>query len=135
VSSAAAATIVVTTNQDTADPPFNTGGPCGAGTISSLPGADGKVSLREAISAANNTPGVKTITFAPSLNGATIVVSGQLNLCGGHTTLNGDVNGDETPDVTVDGMRRCFPFDVIGVVSSHNTVKNLRVLAPRIILT
>src|SRR5882672_1603949 len=100
---AAAATIVVTTNQDTADPPFNTGGPCGAGTISNLPGADGEVSLREAIIAANNTLGVKTITFAPALSGATIVLTGNsLVLCGGLTTLNGDVNGDEIPDITVD---------------------------------
>src|SRR5262249_8420222 len=48
-SPATAATIVVTTNQDIANPPFNTGGLCGNGTISNLPGADGKVSLREAI--------------------------------------------------------------------------------------
>ncbi len=128
--SAAAATIVVTTNQDTVDPPFNTGGPCGTGTISNLPGADGKVSLREAIIAANNTPGAKTITFAPNLSGATIVVSDSLALCGGHTTLNGDVNGDDTPDITVDGS--ALTSDVIDVFSSHNTVKNLRVLAPNL---
>src|SRR5215813_723461 len=103
VSSAVAATLVVTTNQDVVDPPFNTGGLCGHGTVANLPGTDGKVSLREAIIAANNTPGSKTITFAPGLSGATIVLTGPLYLCGGHTTLNGDVNGDNTPDVTVDG--------------------------------
>src|SRR5215475_9724555 len=105
ISPATAATIVVTTNQDIANPPFNTGGLCGTGTIKDLPGADGKVSLREAIIAANNTPGVKTITFAPALvpNAATIKLTGNsLALCGGHTTLNGDVNGDEIPDITVD---------------------------------
>ena len=37
-SPAAAATIVVTTNQDVVDPPFNTGGLCGTGSISNLPG-------------------------------------------------------------------------------------------------
>src|SRR5437870_624647 len=58
-SPATAATIVVTTNLDVVDPPFNAGGLCGTGTISNLPGADGKVSLREAIIAANNTPGQK----------------------------------------------------------------------------
>jgi hypothetical protein len=130
VSSVTAATIMVNTNLDVVDPPFNTGGLCGSGTVADLPGADGKVSLREAIIAANNTPGQKTITFASSLSGATIVLTGTLLLCGGHTTLNGDVNGDETPDITVDGAAVLAPFDVIGVVSSHNTVKNLRVLAP-----
>ena len=110
VSSASAATIVVTTNLDVVDPPFNAGGLCGSGTVADLPGADGKVSLREAIIAANNTPGSKSITFAPSLSGTTIVLTGPLYLCGGHTTLNGDVNGDETPDVTVDGAAVPFPL-------------------------
>src|SRR5213592_3618854 len=80
-SPAAAKTIVVTTNQDVVDPPLN---------------ADGQVSLREAVIAANNTPGAKSITFAPSLSGTTIVLTRSLSLCGGHTTLNGDVNGDDT---------------------------------------
>ena len=105
VSSAAAATIVVTTNQDIVDPPFNTNSLCGSGgTVADLPRAGSTVSLREAIIAANNTPGQKTITFAPSLSGSTIVLTGPLYLCGGHTTLNGDVNGDETPDVVCIGQ-------------------------------
>ncbi len=129
----AAAMIVVTTNQDVVDPPFNTGGLCGNGTVANLPGADGKVSLREAIIAANNTPGQHTITFAPSLNSSTITLTkalGSLFLCGGHTTLNGDINGDDTPDVTVDGTAAVTSFDVINLVSSHNTIKNLHVLVP-----
>jgi hypothetical protein len=48
-SPAAAETIVVTTLDDTADPPFDADGPCGTGTISDLPGTDDLVSLREAI--------------------------------------------------------------------------------------
>ena len=130
VSSASAATIVVNTNLDVVDPPFNTGGLCGSGTIADLPGNDGKISLREAINAANNTPGVKSIIFALSPGDATIVLTGPLYLCGGQTTLNGDVNGDKTPDVTIDGAAGTFPFEVINIVSSHNTVKNLQVLAP-----
>ena len=128
-SSASAETIVVTTDLDIANPPFNTGGLCGSGTVADLPGADGEVSLSEAIRAANNTPGEKSITFAPSLGGATIVLTGPLYLCGGHTTLNGDIDGDKTPDVIIDGAAVTLPFHVIGVVSSHNTVKNLEVLA------
>ncbi|MBI3758091.1 MAG: right-handed parallel beta-helix repeat-containing protein [Deltaproteobacteria bacterium] len=131
VSSAAAATIVVTTTDDIVDPPFNASGLCGSGgTVADLPNAGSTVSLREAIIAANNTPGQKTIKFSSSLSGA-IVLTGPLYLCGGHTTLNGDVNGDETPDVTVNGAA-VTSASVIEVVSSHNTVKNLRVLAPHI---
>src|SRR5262245_20232090 len=60
---AAAKTIVVTTLGDIANPPFDADGPCGTGTLKDLPGADSLVSLREAIIAANNTPGADTITF------------------------------------------------------------------------
>jgi hypothetical protein len=126
----AAKTIVVTTNQDTVDPPFTPSGLCGTGTLADLPGADGRVSLREAVIAANNAPGAKTIQFAPNLSGTTIVLTHSLALCGGHTTLTGDVNGDNTPDITIDGRAVLFPFDVISLFSSHNTVKSLRVLAP-----
>jgi len=107
--------IVVTTNKDVVDPPFNPAGLCGTGTITNLPGADGKISLREAIIAANNTPGAKSITFAPNLSGTTIMLTRSLAFCGGHTTLTGDVNGDDTPDITIDGTAVSFPFDVIDV--------------------
>jgi len=111
------------------DQPFDTGGLCGNGTVADLPGEDGQVSLREAIHAANHTPGSKTIKFASSLSGATIVLTGPLYLCGGHTTLNGDIDGDTAPDIIRDGNAVTPPFEVIGIVSSHNTVKNLEVLA------
>src|SRR5262249_43295246 len=84
--------IVVTTLADTADPPFDDDGLCGTGTVSDLPGADGKVSLREAVIAANNTKGADTITFS---TGGTIAVNAPLPaLCGGQTCINGDLNGD-----------------------------------------
>ena len=58
--------IVVTTNKDVVDPPFNPAGLCGTRRSTNLPGADGKISLREALIAANNTPGAKSITFVPT---------------------------------------------------------------------
>src|SRR5689334_20034839 len=58
---APAATITVTTTGDTLDA---AAGNCAAITISSLPGPDGVISLREAICAANNTAGADSITFA-----------------------------------------------------------------------
>jgi hypothetical protein len=117
-SPAIAKTIVVTTLDDKADPPFDADGACGAGTVDDLPGADGFISLREAIIAANNTNGAQTITFDPSLSGGAIVVNfddldADANpnplpaLCDGHTFIKGDLDGDETPDITLHGA--AFP--------------------------
>ena len=50
-------TITVTTCNDVSD--FS-----GAQQVSDLPGPDGRVSFREACTAANNTPGAQTIAFA-----------------------------------------------------------------------
>ena len=77
-------------------------------------------SLREALIYANHTPGPDTITFAPDLSGQTIMISfdgpdegDQADplpwLCGGDITLNGDVDGDGTSDITLDGSN--FPPD------------------------
>lgn len=137
-------TITVTTLNDRADSPFDNDSPCpGSGTVSNLPGADGLVSLREAIIAANHTAGVKSITFAPSLSGGTISVNfddldnntapDQLPaLCGSDTTINGDLNGDNTPDITIDGSGFTFVGDAISadglsLFSSRNTVNGLRI--------
>src|SRR5439155_5067937 len=139
-SPASAKTIVVTPLADTADPPFPADGACGTGTVGDLPGADGLISLREAIIAANNTPGTHTITFDPSLSGGTIVVNfDDLDadtdpdplpaLCGGHTRIEGDLNGDGVPDITLEGS--VFPAATraagILVLSSHYTLRSLRV--------
>jgi hypothetical protein len=64
-SPAVAKTIVVTTLDDTADPPFDADGLCGTGTINDLPGDDDLISLHEAIIAANNTK-VRTPSPLPS---------------------------------------------------------------------
>ena len=56
-SSTIAQVITVTTLEDVSD--------TGTGvTVDDLPGADGKVSMREAVLAANNSPGAQTIAFA-----------------------------------------------------------------------
>jgi len=65
------------------------------------PGPDG-ISLREAITATNNDPGTYTIRFAPSLKGVTISLDSQLPpLLGGGVTIEGDIDGDGKPDVTL----------------------------------
>ncbi len=132
---AVAKTIMVTTLIDTAHPPFDTDGACGTGTVSDLP-AHGLVSLREAIIAANNTLGADTITFDPNLSGGTIVVG--FNglplpaLCGGQTSINGDLNGDGVPDITLEGgglpvFAPAVAAAGILVLSSHNTINGLHV--------
>ncbi|MGH7136047.1 MAG: hypothetical protein ACREHD_09925, partial [Pirellulales bacterium] len=50
------------------------------------PGTDGAVSLREAILAANNTPGANDITFAPSLAGQPVLLTqGVIEISNGET--------------------------------------------------
>lgn len=136
---ARAQTIVVDTDLDVADPPFVGDLPCGSGTIDDLPGEDGRVSLREAIVAANNTAGPQRIEFAPALAGATITVDfdgpdeDELPeplplVCGGETTIDGDVDADGSADVTLAGVPALPPFSgAIVLFSSGNTIRGLRV--------
>ncbi|MBI3244907.1 MAG: right-handed parallel beta-helix repeat-containing protein [Deltaproteobacteria bacterium] len=135
VAVASAQTITVTTLTDSADPPFDGDSVCPAGVIGDLPGADGEVSLREAIIAANNTPGPQTITFASE---GTIFLSfddadGDADpdllpyLCGGETTINGDLDGDNVPDITLDGSLFTDPgADGLTMISSGNTINGLQ---------
>lgn len=69
---AGSSTFVVTTTGDVVD--FG-----GAQRDTDLPGPDGTVSLREAVTAANNTPGPQTIGFDipvsdPNFNGSTFEI-------------------------------------------------------------
>ena len=67
--SAPLSTITVTTTSDTTDA---ASGVCANVTVASLPGADGVVSLREAICAANNNAGADTIEFDIRASGAPV---------------------------------------------------------------
>lgn len=76
------------------------------------PGPDG-ISIQEAIIATNNDPGTWVIQFAPALKGSTIDTgnSGLTGLTGGNVTINGDVDGDGQPDITLTslaGMNAAF---------------------------
>lgn len=147
---AAAQVTQVTTLIDRADPPFDGveldpfALPCGSGTLSDLPGADGLVSLREAITAANDTAGPQTITFAPALRGGTIRVDFDTLdldaapdplpfLCDAETTIDGDLDGDDVPDITLDGSAIPLAADGIDdgllIASRDITVNALRVQA------
>lgn len=66
------------------------------------PGPDG-ISLYEAITATNNDLGTWNIQFAPALKGSTIGGPGLPYLNGGNVTINGDIDGDGQPDITLAG--------------------------------
>ena len=73
----------------------------GVGGLITSPGPDG-ISLREAIVATNNDPGSYTIGFATALRGETITLGSDLPpLTGGGVTVEGDIDGDDRPDLTL----------------------------------
>ena len=92
------------------------------------PGPDG-ISLQEAVIATNNDPGTWNIQFAPALKGSTIVVDSGPNikglsaLSGGNVTINGDIDGDGQPDITL--TSQSGPATGVFVYSGGNTVYGL----------
>jgi hypothetical protein len=67
------------------------------------PGPDG-ISLPEAITAAENTTTYETIEFDPTLTGSVITLTGGLPVIQqGNLTIDGDIDNDRQPDITVDG--------------------------------
>lgn len=94
------------------------------------PGFDNAISLMEAIAAANNTPGPKKIAFSPALRGKSIPFGsndlhdlGLFSLRSGDLTIDGDVDGDGSPDVTLDATGR--DLATIHFRSSNIVITNL----------
>ena len=111
----AAAEIVVTTTADALNGNVGTA----AGLVAD-PGPDG-IALREAIEVTNNDPGSYTIRFAAALAGKTIVFSddlGQLFLEGGGVTVEGDIDGNDMPDVTLRSAPRPLRGPAAFVITS-----------------
>ena len=121
-------TITVTTTADTVN-----------GDISSVtqllsnPGPDG-IALREVIAATNNDPGEYTINFSPALDDSTIYTGGPNNqdlppLLGGSVIINGDIDGDSTPDITIANGRGDYPYaKAFTIQSSSNTLHALELI-------
>ena len=90
------------------------------------PGPDG-ISLPEAIVATNNDPGTWVIQFAAALKGSNIDVDpagsigflGLSGLTGGNVTINGDIDGDGQPDITLTSMSGTL---TVYVMSGGNTL-------------
>jgi hypothetical protein len=88
--------IVVTASSDASN-----GDVSSVSGLAANPGEDG-ISLREAIEATNNDPGTYSVGFDETLVGATITLGSDLPpLTGGGVTIDGDVGGDGTLDVTL----------------------------------
>jgi len=125
--SAALPTLVVTVTNTTTAVNGNTA------SLYSLMNGDGGdgISLREAIAAANNTPGPKRIVFAAALKSETIPVGSTdpqeffpMTLSSGGLEIDGDIDGDTMPDVTLSGTGREYGTS-IDIRSSNVTLNGL----------
>jgi len=87
------------------------------------PGPDG-ISIQEAIIATNNDPGTWNIQFAPALKGSIIDTgtSGLPGLTGGNVTINGDINGDGQPDITLTTSSQSTGTMGVSIYSGGNTL-------------
>ena len=88
------AAVMVTTADDVVD-----GDTLSIEALELAPGADGQISLRVAVMAANNTVGEDSISFAPSLNGSPITLS--IAGAGEDVAATGDL--DITDSITIQG--------------------------------
>ena len=86
-------------------------------SIADLIAADGGdgISLREAITAANNTAGVDVIEFAPQVKGTISLTNGQLDVTDELT-----INGPGRNSLTVSGNQLSRVFNIESTVSINN---------------
>lgn len=84
-------------------------------TLIANPGTDG-ISLPEAIAAVDNANDFYAITFDPALSGSTIYLTHDMpHINRGNLSINGDINEDGTPDITIDGSDADFNcFNIVG---------------------
>ncbi len=85
--------------------------------------------LRDAIEEANTNMEPDDITFAAALDGATVFLASRLTVSS-ELTIDGDLNDDGTPDITVAAQR--IGFQVFSIVSGANaTLEGLVITGSR----
>lgn len=115
------AVILVDTAADVSD-----GNTSSVAALEASNGVDGDISLREAIQATNNESSPHTVHFDPALDGATIsLASGLPGLEGGGLFIDGDLDGDGNPNLTIANESDGFLF-AFSIFSSHNRLHALR---------
>ncbi|MEM9059090.1 MAG: choice-of-anchor Q domain-containing protein [Pseudomonadota bacterium] len=102
------ASYTVTTDNDSGDNLTVTG------DLAAETADGGGLSLREAILLSNATGAADDITFAAALAGSTITLTGGQLVLSNDTTVDGDVDGDNKADVTVDGDDNGRVFNILG---------------------
>jgi len=118
---------------DTAEDSLDAAVDCGSVTAGSLPGPDGKTSLREAICAANNNSGPDSIAFSASIfgtGGVITITQGTLTIENDDdTSIDGDLDDDGEPEVEVryDSGTVGSGGGLIYVRSSNNYIEGLSV--------
>jgi hypothetical protein len=122
--------VIVTTNSDDLN-----GDTSSVAALNANPGPDG-ISLREAMEASNNTTGGESIEFSPAISGSVIMIGSEYDaplpiLTGGGLTLNGDIDLDGVPDITLDGSlgEPDTPFgSCLNIWSGNNTIQGMNIV-------
>ncbi|MBL4789806.1 MAG: hypothetical protein JKY60_12450 [Kordiimonadaceae bacterium] len=82
----------------------------------------GGLSLREALGLANANADVDTITFDASLSGSTLTLSGSELVISNSVTIDGDIDGDNRADITIDANGGSRVFNVTGGTSTLDSL-------------
>jgi hypothetical protein len=119
--SAAAATVTVSSTGDDTD-----GDTSSIANLIANPGPDGTISLREALLAANNTPGPNTISFAPALAGQTIALTNRFApITRDGITITGPTSNGQ-PNITINPSAASNPGAVLFIAASSFTMTGVR---------
>jgi hypothetical protein len=87
------------------------------GSVSTETNDGNGLSLPEAIGLANAAGGSHTITFDPSLAAGTLTLTNGELVITSDITIDGDIDGNSTPDITIDGSGISRVFNIGGGVS------------------
>jgi hypothetical protein len=113
--------LIVSTASDVAN-----GNVSSPAALAANPGPDG-ISFREALLATDNAPGPHAIAFSPSLAGETIYLQDSLpSLTRDYVSIDGLVDADGAPTVTIDGDGIEWPGTTLDVMASHVAIRHLR---------